>query len=683
MSFPQFPLETLDGLLQVVSEGDPRPLEALLNKLNIPPAIFKLAIGFVIDDDIKVQDSIRELCKDILPIYYRDLFESLYTIFKGNPKAGLKDVTENLGIQYEFLTHFIIAIIKQDNNLIRLALSKSVDQIFTAVSEDGIYISRDNSTQLKNFLLSIYTLSRGSSFNMMNLVKESFTDIDPYVVNIFYSASRGSIKKFDKVLDSLGLITQKKAIIEFCHLLFEKDFSLEEISAKLGVYPENVDILHALIRIMVLSAKYFIRIKPKFCSKNDINRLGSFDDETQFANTLIELSANLKKYLFILYNNNVIPIQTLGFRGKFVKLTSFIKELYYEFFGHDEHQEPIQFKDVDLNCRKETITASSNIEIQKILKGDQSVVDMIFKHTCDFLEFKTEKRNYIKALCTIITSFIVDVSYKDIDDDSEHQAAFKLTTLLLDIDEEYLEFILDVFSGNPYKIFKCNTVNPKINLKTNEIKADFNTSRLATISDIIKTSKRQTKKLSAIWIHSHDLVNNGENYIKKLATDRLNIDPMFFFFIVMKHNITYIKTHEFTKLDLLTSIKKFLNSHLKRVTHNIENHTSYRPYFFEDLKTEEEEDHGTADDPGLDDLPPDHEIFDNPLGAVNGRSQEDVLSFIKILEVIVKIKDGEVKIFEDLFRVDKKLAKTISVVYKSISDKNLESYISVLLNISR
>ena len=61
MSFPQFPLETLDGLLQVVSEGDPRPLEALLSKLNIPPALFKLAIGFVVDNDLKVQDSIREL----------------------------------------------------------------------------------------------------------------------------------------------------------------------------------------------------------------------------------------------------------------------------------------------------------------------------------------------------------------------------------------------------------------------------------------------------------------------------------------------------------------------------------------------------------------------------------------------------------------------------------------------
>ena len=683
MSFPQFPLETLDGLLQVVSEGDPRPLEALLSKLNIPPALFKLAIGFVVDNDLKVQDSIRELCKDILPDYYEDLFESLYTIYKGNPKAGLKDVTENLGIQYEFLTQFIIAIIKQDNNLIRLALSKSVDQIFTAVSQDGVYISRDNSTQLKNFLLSIYTLSRGSSFNMMNLVKESFTDIDPYVVNIFYSASRGSIKKFDKVLDSLGLISQKKAIIEFCHLLFEKDYSLKEISAKLGVYPENADILHALIRIMIISAKYFIRIKPKFASKEDMNRPGSFDDGTQFGNTLIELSADLKKYLFVLYNNNVIPVHEFGFRGKFVKLTSFIRELYYEFFGHDENREPIQFKDVDMQSRKETITASSNIEIQKILKGDQSVIDKIFKHTCDYLEFKTEKRNYVKSLCTVITSFIVDVPFKELDDNSEHQAAFKLTTLLLDIDEEYLEFILDVFSGNPYRIFKCNTPNPKINLKTNEIMADFSTSRLATISDIINTKKRQTKKLSAIWIHSHDLVNNGENYIKKLATERLNIDPMFFFFIVMKHNLTYIKTHEFTKLDLSTSIRKFLNSHLRRIKYNVQNHVNYRPFFFEDLRTEEEEDHGTDDEPGLDDLPPDHEIFDNPLAAVNGRSIEDVLSFIKILEVIVKIKEGEASIFEKLFKIDKPLAKTISVIYKSISDKDLESYISVLLNLSR
>ena len=41
-AFPTFPLETLDGLLQVVSEGDPRPLESILGKLKVPKPLFRM-----------------------------------------------------------------------------------------------------------------------------------------------------------------------------------------------------------------------------------------------------------------------------------------------------------------------------------------------------------------------------------------------------------------------------------------------------------------------------------------------------------------------------------------------------------------------------------------------------------------------------------------------------------------
>ena len=297
-----------------------------------------------------------------------------------------------------------------------------------------------------------------------------------------------------------------------------------------------------------------------------------------------------------------------------MKLTSFIKELYHDIFGDDEFRDPVLFKDVDPASRKEVIGASCTMMLQKILKGKQEVMIDIFNKTCDYLEFKTEKKNYLKALTTIITSFVVDVPYNELDNSTATQTSMKMTTLMLEVDEEYLEFILDCFSGNPYRIFQCSTPNPKINLKTNEIFADFKTTRVATVSDIINCSKKDTKKIAAIWIHSYDLVNRGEQYIKKLAQNRLNIDPMFFFFIVMKHNQTFIKTHEFTKLSLSMSIRKFLNTHLKRVKYNVEHGITKRPYFFEDLRAEEEQDLGTEDDPGLDDLPPDHEIFDNPMG---------------------------------------------------------------------
>ena len=83
-------------------------------------------------------------------------------------------------------------------------------------------------------------------------------------------------------------------------------------------------------------------------------------------------------------------------------------------------------------------------------------------------------------------------------------------------------------------------------------------------------------------------------------------------------------------------------------------------WFFEELRTDEEKDVGTPEDPGLDDLPQDHEIFDNPLSAVNGRTKEDVISFLEVLEKIVKIKEGESEIFKNLFILLNHIFKTMS-----------------------
>jgi hypothetical protein len=327
--------------------------------------------------------------------------------------------------------------------------------------------------------------------------------------------------------------------------------------------------------------------------------------------------------------------------------------------------------------------ASSNMLLQKILKGDSSIVQNIINQTCDFLEFKTEKKNYFNSLCIVVTSFVVDMPMKNLDDNPDLQTASKMVSMLLEIDEDYLEFILDVFSGNPYRIFKCLSANPKINLETLDITGDFSPSRHGLIADVLNTNKKQVKKFCAIWIHSYDLVYKGEQFIRKLGLEVLKLDPMFYFFLIKKNNLSYRKLHDITKENFSEAIRKFLEIHLTKKAKQLETGADNRPFFFEDLKVEEEYDYGDSENPGIDNLPPDHEIVDTPFSMVNGRSLDDVRDFIKILEVVIKIKEGETKIFEKIFNVHENVAKTFSAVFRSVSNKDLESHLTVLINLSR
>lgn len=206
-----------------------------------------------------------------------------------------------------------------------------------------------------------------------------------------------------------------------------------------------------------------------------------------------------------------------------------------------------------------------------------------------------------------------------------------MVSMLLDVDEEHLEFVLDVFSGNPYRIFKCLTSNPKVDLATIEITADFYQPRLGMIADVLECKKKQVKKLAAIWIHSYDLVYRGEQYIKMLGTEILNIDPMFFFFLVKKCDKAYQKTHHMTKMNLSESIRKFLDIHFQRIKRNLENNAPKEAPFFNNLKTEEHEEVSELNSL-LRNVADNNPINDSPFTVKKGRTMQDVFDFITILD---------------------------------------------------
>ena len=272
---------------------------------------------------------------------------------------------------------------------------------------------------------------------------------------------------------------------------------------------------------------------------------------------------------------------------------------------------------------------------------------------------------------------------KEIDDNLDYQISFKMTSTLLDVDEDHLEFILDVLSGNPYRIFKCLSPNPRIDLKNYDIVADFLPSRIGMISDILNCTKRQVKKLCAVWINAYDLVNKGEANIKALGQDVLQIDPMYFFLLIKKTSSLYKKTHSFNKNDFNETVRKFIDIQLQRVKLEILHNKPKRTHFFDNLNIEKNYDYGDEDNPGLDNLPPNHPIMDSAFENEGGRRSEDIIEFIDMLETLLYLKQGEVKTFAKLFNINDSVAKSISAVYKSVHNKELDSHFSLLITLSK
>jgi H+/gluconate symporter-like permease len=159
--------------------------------------------------DTDLQVSLNNLSKKVLPKSIGEFHKGLYIISSGDPKLGLEKTSKLLNFDYEFLLQFVVSIIKQDKSLVRFVLDKSVDQIFESVRKQGLFVGDQDAMDLKNYLLSIYALSRGSDFDMHKIAQEVSQSIDPYAAKVFYQAAKGSIKKFDAILDSLGLVSQK------------------------------------------------------------------------------------------------------------------------------------------------------------------------------------------------------------------------------------------------------------------------------------------------------------------------------------------------------------------------------------------------------------------------------------------------------------------------------------------
>ena len=127
--------------------------------------------------------------------------------------------------------------------------------------------------------------------------------------------------------------------------------------------------------------------------------------------------------------------------------------------------------------------------------------------------------NNLKAFWQIAIAFITDVTISEIKSNNNLLSAFKLTSTILGVGHEYLELFLDLISQSPFRLFSWSTPNPKINLKTYEILAEFDSSRLELIADATGYSRKDLKQVIAVWIDSFNLISNNKHVFETLGMD--------------------------------------------------------------------------------------------------------------------------------------------------------------------
>ena len=207
--FPQFPNDTIDGILQVVFEADPRPMEVMAEKLQIPPSLFKIIVGVATEEEKLVRDSIESLVKELLPEHYSHLFNAIYGILKGDSRGTLNSLANLLEIKEIFMLEMMVAVFKGDTDFVRYSINEFAPQLIELAKRKKIKLPIERSLDLKNFLLGVKLLMKGSELQIVKLLQNSLPNIDPNPSNVLYLASKGELKHMEIIIDNLGLLGHK------------------------------------------------------------------------------------------------------------------------------------------------------------------------------------------------------------------------------------------------------------------------------------------------------------------------------------------------------------------------------------------------------------------------------------------------------------------------------------------
>ena len=139
---------------------------------------------------------------------------------------------------------------------------------------------------------------------------------------------------------------------------------------------------------------------------------------------------------------------------------------------------------------------------------------------------------------------------------------------ILDLDSENIEFIFDLTTGDPERIFKKEQEGAFISAMSFG-EAKFNPDRIATIADLIRAKKRHVFKLATEWVSASRYVKHGWDYIRQLSA-RFKLPPFFIEILTCsKSSASLLPSQTFNSKEFNKMICRFLKNSLEGIEKNI------------------------------------------------------------------------------------------------------------------
>lgn len=188
----------------------------------------------------------------------------------------------------------------------------------------------------------------------------------------------------------------------------------------------------------------------------------------------------------------------------------------------------------------------NSLDVNKQDETLDKSLDRMFKR----LRLPKKKVNILKAIGTLVVCAHLNISVRKMEKLHLINQRFKKVSDFLEVHEQHLELLIDIFSANPIRIFREEqnvsdkdhkrngfeeTKNARHHSKSMNIPVlEFTDSRISLLSETFHISKSNLESFGSLWVSSYEFCFRGNNNLREFA-DCLGIDIKFLDILMLKH----------------------------------------------------------------------------------------------------------------------------------------------------
>jgi hypothetical protein len=307
--YPNFPSQTLDDILTIILERSPEPLIRMSKTLNVPPELFEIAAAYAMNNNQSIEKAVDQLSKRLLPQQYNNLFILFQQLINCNLETNLKEIAKMLGVKREFLMQIAIAIFKEDSEYNNYSIVQTINLLTKKKKKKKNKLLSQEALRLTDSILALNLLPSHFDFDLVAIANSVWPEVSSKKLGILFEASKGNVSKIRDLLGILSQERQTNIIIEFCNILLENKVRIIHIPDRFGLDEENHLIFESICKLIIESAKFALRMKPKDIENNDhqtnSNKEVDLIEECKYRD-------KIEKYLRILYKAKAFDIDLLS-----------------------------------------------------------------------------------------------------------------------------------------------------------------------------------------------------------------------------------------------------------------------------------------------------------------------------------------------------------------------------------